>query len=89
MMILPPTFGIKEVAPPDILKAIACSCSSHEACSGGMCTGSHGSMSCTTYCNCGANEDKCHNHHTVYEPLCDDHESDTSSDSSDDSDIDI
>ena len=59
-----PRSGVSEVAPADLMKVIACGCSTQTPCSRGTCSCQKAGVSCTTYCKCMAQDD-CNNPHTV------------------------
>ena len=60
-----PVTGVAEVAPPELLKTVACSCKSlNRRCSTDICSCKGGGLSCTTYCKCEGGPE-CHNEHTI------------------------
>ena len=61
-----PIIGVKEVAPPDLLKIVACGCSTQRPCSRNSCSCKSAGVSCTTFCKCLANQN-CENCFTVSE----------------------
>ena len=73
--ILVPEYGSSSVAPPRILKLVACGCKSDTPCSRGNCSCRLASLSCTTYCHCKA-DDKCMNPSTIHtsDVILDDHD---------------
>lgn len=52
-----PKYGVTDIAPKDVLKVIACSCSTANACSRNNCSCKAAGLSCTTFCKCGAQDD--------------------------------
>jgi hypothetical protein len=62
-----PEYGIREIAPKELLKVVACSCKAATACLHNSCSCKKDGLSCTTYCKCEALEGKCHNHHTKFD----------------------
>ena len=56
-----PCYGVKEVAPQELLKIVACSCSATKACSRSTCSCNRSSLTCTTYCKCAADCSVCNN----------------------------
>ena len=61
---LQPVTGIGNIDPPELLKVIACNCSSDKPCSRATCSCRGNTVSCTGYCQCEAHE-QCHNSYTV------------------------
>ena len=60
-----PVRASKPVGPPELMKVIACSCSSDKPCRRKNCSCSSAGLSCTTFCKCEANTDMCQNAFTV------------------------
>ena len=58
-----PVIGIDQVAPPDLLKTVACGCKSESPCSRHNCSCKSEGLSCTTFCKCHG-EEVCQNPHT-------------------------
>ena len=60
-----PDYSQSSVAPPAVLKLVACGCKSDAPCSRGNCSCRLASLSCTTYCHCKA-EEKCVNTNSMH-----------------------
>ena len=60
-----PVRASKPVGPPELLKVIACRCSSDTPCRRNNCNCSSAGLSCTTFCKCEANTDLCQNTFTI------------------------
>ena len=58
-----PCSGVKEVAPPELVKIVACGCSGDNPCSRKNCSCTAASLSCTSFCKC-LGHDHCANHFT-------------------------
>ena len=58
-----PRTGVSQVAPPELLKVVACGCNARDACSRNACSCKAVGLSCTAFCKCSA-QDCCHNPHT-------------------------
>lgn len=58
-----PVYGPATVAPPSVLKVVACSCKAQPPCATNRCTCRSGGLSCTTYCQCEVDTD-CENDKT-------------------------
>ena len=54
----------RPAAPPDLMKVIACGCSTKSPCSQKLCSCKSANLSCTSICKCQADE-KCKNEHTM------------------------
>ena len=64
-----PVYGISEIAPMELLWVIPCNCKSDTARSRISCTCKYDSLSCTSYCKCGAAEGICHNEYSKFGEL--------------------
>jgi hypothetical protein len=60
-----PCTGVTEVAPAELMKVVACGCSAQTACSRNSCSCRIAVVSCTSFCNCMA-QDHCTNPHTKH-----------------------
>jgi hypothetical protein len=61
-----PVTGVKQVAPPDLLKVVACDCRINRPCSRNSCSCKSAGLSCTSFCKCHADA-VCQNEHTKHE----------------------
>ena len=61
-----PCSGVSEVAPPELMKVVACGCGAQNACSRNNCSCKTAGLSCTSFCKCLAQE-SCNNPQTKYE----------------------
>ena len=68
-----PVPGANAVAPPELLKVVACSCKSDTPCTSNRCSCNSSGVSCTSYCKCGG-ESLCQNKNTLKELALDDME---------------
>ncbi len=57
-----PSTGVSEVAPPELMKVVACGCSAQNACSRSTCSCHGAAVSCTSFCKCMSSE-SCNNPH--------------------------
>ena len=80
-----PSYGVKEVAPVDLLKVVACGCAAEPVCSK-TCSCKLAGISCTTYCKCEASMDRCVNPFTTQTGYDDTESESDDSDSDDDMD---
>jgi hypothetical protein len=62
-----PVMGISIMAPVDLLKIVACKCSSAKPCGRNNCSCKAAALSCTAFCQCSGQE-SCQNPHTKCEP---------------------
>lgn len=76
--VLSPVTGISKPAPNELMKIVACGCGTDTPCSRKNCSCKIAGLSCTTFCNCGA-EDICNNCYTEHE-LVNEDESDINDD---------
>ena len=71
-----PAVGVAVMAPPELMKIVACGCSADAACSRRNCNCYSDGLSCTSSCKCSA-ESQCNNPHTKYtdsEIITDEHD---------------
>ena len=59
-----PDYGCTSVAPPDLLKVVACTCKSANPCATNKCSCRAAGLSCTSYCKCDV-DNNCLNENTV------------------------
>jgi hypothetical protein len=72
-----PRTGVSKVAPPELMKVVACSCRAQNACSKKTCSCNKAGVSCTSFCKCMA-QDSCNNPHTKHDENDSDSESEDS-----------
>ncbi len=58
-----PRTGMSEVAPPELMKVVACGCCAQNACSSNICSCHAARLSCTSFCKC-IPQNRCHNPNT-------------------------
>ncbi len=63
---LHPRKGVTDVAPPQLLKVVACSCAAENKCHRITCSCNSAGISCTPYCKCHGDV-SCHNQYTVHD----------------------
>ena len=61
-----PVIGVSQAAPSNPMKTVACGCGRDKSCSRNNCSCRSASLSCTTYCNCEAIKEVCHDDNTQY-----------------------
>jgi len=68
---LEPKFGVTKMAPPELMKVVACGCVTDAASSRNSCSCKAPGLSCTSFCKCEG-QDMCHNRHTANQQPSDD-----------------
>ncbi|MES9884700.1 MAG: hypothetical protein ABW185_27970 [Sedimenticola sp.] len=69
-----PRSGVSDVAPPQLMKVVACGCSTQTACSRQTCSCHGAALSCTSFCKC-ITLGSCNNPHTMHDEIDSDDES--------------
>ncbi len=68
-----PCTGVSDVAPPQLMKVVACGCSAQTACSRSTCSCQGAAVSCTSFCKC-MSLDNCNNPHKKSDDIDSDNE---------------